>query len=274
MANFNSFKITDSGLDLLYKAQTGKKLEFSKFVLGDGNYSGSIRDLTNLVNPIKEESITRMTITGNTTTKKLIIGFDLNNTNVTNGFYLREIGIFAKDPDTNIDTLVYYTNSGDTADYIPASSTDTIITKLLNAELYISDVAEVTATIDSSLVYASQTDITNLRTELIDIIGEIEMPTKTSDLEKDDVYTKQEVDSAISNHTPDLTNYAKKNELATVATSGSYEDLENKPAIPTVPTALSQLANDMGFKNIEASTTDLQAGVSVLATGTIHLTYE
>lgn len=35
--------------------------------------------------------------------------------------------------------------------------------------------------------------------------------------------------------------------LATVATSGSYNDLSNKPSIPTMPTLLSQLTNDTNF---------------------------
>lgn len=186
MANFNSFKITDSGLDLLYKCQTGKQLKFTKFMLGDGNYSGSIRDLSNLVNPIKSEDIKRLSITGVENTKKLIIGFDLTNEDVTQGFYLREIGIYATDPDTNSEVLVYYTNSGETADYIPAITTDTTMQKLMNAEIYISDVAEITATIDSSLVYATQQDIQELENKI---------PTKISDLDNDSEYvTETELD--------------------------------------------------------------------------------
>lgn len=35
--------------------------------------------------------------------------------------------------------------------------------------------------------------------------------------------------------------------LATVATSGSYSDLSNKPTIPTVPTTVSSFTNDAGY---------------------------
>ena len=38
-----------------------------------------------------------------------------------------------------------------------------------------------------------------------------------------------------------------KNDVATVATSGSYNDLKDKPAIPTVPTKVSAFANDAGY---------------------------
>ena len=38
--------------------------------------------------------------------------------------------------------------------------------------------------------------------------------------------------------------YAKKSSIATIATSGSYIDLSDKPTIPTMPTKVSQLEND------------------------------
>lgn len=253
MANFNSFKITDSGLDLLYKCQTGKQLKFTKFMLGDGNYSGSIRDLSNLINPIKSEDIKRLSIAGVGTSKKLIIGFDLTNEDISEGFYLREIGIFASDPDTNAEILVYYTNSGETADYIPAISTDTIMQKLMNAEIYISDVAEITAVIDSSLVYATQSDIERVQNSI---------PTKLSDLENDTGYLTEYTETD-----PTVPSWAK----AETKPSYTYDEIEDTP---TIPSKISDLTNDSGFKSITASTDDLESGVSELATGTIYLVYE
>lgn len=41
--------------------------------------------------------------------------------------------------------------------------------------------------------------------------------------------------------------FARKSELSTVATSGSYNDLSNKPTIPTVPTKVSAFTNDAGY---------------------------
>lgn len=43
----------------------------------------------------------------------------------------------------------------------------------------------------------------------------------------------------IGDTTIDLSNYVKKTELSTVATSGSYNDLSNKPTIPTVTNDLT-----------------------------------
>lgn len=44
-----------------------------------------------------------------------------------------------------------------------------------------------------------------------------------------------------------LASYTPTSNLATVATSGDYDDLTNKPTIPTVPTNVSAFANDAGY---------------------------
>ena len=45
---------------------------------------------------------------------------------------------------------------------------------------------------------------------------------------------------------------ADSNSLATVATSGSYDDLTNKPTIPTVPTSNTAFTNDAGYITSDA----------------------
>lgn len=184
MASFQPFKITNVGLNVQYKAQTGKELKFTKFILGDGEYTGSIRDLVALVSPKESVDVKRLKITGTGSTKKVIIGFDIDTSKITTGFYLREIGLYAKDPDTNQEILVFYTNAGDTADYISNNTSTTITTKMINAELYISDVANITATIDTSMTYATLSEVNALSTQLETLQG--------------NVYTKDEIDTKIS----------------------------------------------------------------------------
>ena len=58
--------------------------------------------------------------------------------------------------------------------------------------------------------------------------------------------------------TASFAKYTPTASLATVATSGNYGDLNNKPTIPV----------------ITSGTTDLTAGTSALATGAIYLLYE
>lgn len=54
-------------------------------------------------------------------------------------------------------------------------------------------------------------------------IANVTVPTKTSDITNDSGYITKSVD--------DLTNYTKTSDLASVATSGSYNDLSNTPTI-------------------------------------------
>lgn len=65
-------------------------------------------------------------------------------------------------------------------------------------------------------------------------------------------------------HKPDLSIYAKKSELATVATSGDYDDLSNRPSIPT---KTSDLTNDSGYQTASDVATALQPYSLTTATG-------
>ena len=68
------------------------------------------------------------------------------------------------------------------------------------------------------------------------VTANISVPTKTSDITNDSWFIDKDVNN--------LTNYTLTTSLATVATSGSYNDLSNKPSIPT---KTSDLNNDSGF---------------------------
>ncbi len=200
MATYAPFKLTNDGRDLEYNAQLAKTLKFTTFKLGSGTYAGSISDLHALVEPKMDAKITRLQITGDTTKRKVIIGFDLNNNDVSEGFYLREIGIFAEDPNTQEEKLVFYTNAGDDADYIAPKGSTTVLEKLFNAELYISDVESITAEIDTSLSYVTQSDFTSsiqsITTDLSNAEADIsELQSDT--YRKNETYSKEEVDSKL-----------------------------------------------------------------------------
>ena len=67
---------------------------------------------------------------------------------------------------------------------------------------------------------------------------------KTGDVTLDaddlDAYTKSETNSLLATK-------ANTSDLSAVATSGSYDDLDNKPTIPTIPTDVSAFTNDAGY---------------------------
>lgn len=64
-----------------------------------------------------------------------------------------------------------------------------------------------------------------------------------------DAYTKAETDALLATkaNESELSDYATIESLATVATSGDYDDLTNKPTIPVVPTDVSAFNNDAGY---------------------------
>ena len=81
-----------------------------------------------------------------------------------------------------------------------------------------------------------------------------------------------DVNASFANYTPTAS-------LATVATSGNYNDLSGKPSLPVLATVAtsgnySDLSGKPTIPVITSGTTDLTAGTSALATGAVYLLYE
>ena len=160
MANFNTLKFTNRGLDLEYKAQSGKELKFKRFGIGDGELGGtSIKELTALKNEKMQLDIIKITISGTGENKKVTLRVVLNNEDVEEGFYFREIGIFAEDPDTKEEVLFLYANTGDTADYISAGGGNNALEKNIDIDIFLSDVANITSIIDQSMVFVTTNEL-------------------------------------------------------------------------------------------------------------------
>ena len=65
---------------------------------------------------------------------------------------------------------------------------------------------------------------------------------------------------------------ANSADLATIATSGDYDDLSNKPTIPVVPTNVSAFTNDAGYTTNEGTITGITMnGVSKGTSGNVDL---
>ena len=73
-----------------------------------------------------------------------------------------------------------------------------------------------------------------------------------------DYQSGSQVNSAIGSA---IAGKADASGLATVAVSGSYADLSNKPTIPTVPSAVSEFTNDSGYQTAAQVTSSIQAVV-------------
>lgn len=148
---------TNKGLALQAKAQTGTPLHFTRIAIGDGELQGQAPQTFNkLVSEKLSIEITKLT-TGEDGTAK--VGGSFNNSNLETGFYYRELGLFARDPDNMEQEILYcYGNAGALADYIPAQGSE-LIEKKIDIIAIIGNATKVSATINSSLVSLSPEDL-------------------------------------------------------------------------------------------------------------------
>lgn len=166
MGAFGGLILTNKGRALQTKAQTGAQLHYTRVAIGDGSLNGqSILDLNALISQKKTMPVSKLRIL---TEGKAVVGSVLSNQDLTTGFYFRELGVFAQDPDLG-EVLYCYANAGANAEYIPAAGGSDIIEKFIDAVVIIGNAANVTATIDESLIFLTQQDFNNHRnTEVLD----------------------------------------------------------------------------------------------------------
>ncbi|GEM_PF-1156839 len=147
MAEFNGMKMTHAGITLQAKALAGVPLTFTRVGIGDGYVpeGTDLQDLTELVHETEALNIVELV---NIEDGKVRLQARVTNEGVTEGFYIREIGIFANDPDAG-EILYAVTNAGERADYIPEEGGG-IIEEILNLITIVGNAANVTATIDSA----------------------------------------------------------------------------------------------------------------------------
>ena len=119
MAQFGGMDLTNAGRNILAKALTGKTLKFTRAWAGDGFLpeNADVTTMTDIVSPHREMEIAEMSIPPLIGTAKITVV--LSNKDMSTGFFLREIGLFAEDPDTGQDMLYGYCNAGNLADYMP-----------------------------------------------------------------------------------------------------------------------------------------------------------
>lgn len=141
---------TNRGRALQAKAQTGIQLNFTRIGVGDGELGGqAIADLTALVHEVKSINLNKFkTLPGG----KAVVGGVLSNQGLATSFYWRELGLFATDPDLG-EILYCYGNAGALAEYIPAGGGAEILEKQVNIVSLIGNAANVSATIEQSLVF-------------------------------------------------------------------------------------------------------------------------
>lgn len=157
MSTFGGLIITNRGRALQAKAQLGAALQFTRMGLGDGELGGSsIVDLTALKHEVKSLTLSRFELLTNGRAR---IGTVLSNQDIANGFYWRELGIYAQDPDLG-EILYCYGNAGALAEYIPAGGGAEVIEKVITVIVLVGQASNISAVLDQSLAWVTQQDFT------------------------------------------------------------------------------------------------------------------
>lgn len=147
--------LTDSGKTLLAKAILGAPLKFTRGCIGDGELDPETpqTSLTALVHNRKMLEITALRTTSQIGTAEL--EFETDNRDIPAGFFVREYGLYAFDPDAEHDILYSYCYKGDQAPYIEAFNGTDIITFTLTFLTVIDQSPNVSATITNSNQYVT-----------------------------------------------------------------------------------------------------------------------
>ncbi len=144
MANWNGLQLTNKGIALQAKVQAGEELVITKLKLGSGIVSGGtdIKTLNDLIEPEQNLGIGA---------KEAVedyckISSTITNTELEAGYYVRELGVFAQDPDVG-EILYMYTTDG-APDYLPAGGGSTAISQEFSVMIAVDDVDNIEVDID------------------------------------------------------------------------------------------------------------------------------
>ena len=151
MAKFNGYVITEQGRDLIAKGLAGGSITFTKMQLGDGTTTNDGRTMTALVSPKSDLPIININFNK---TGICDLGALISNKDMTAGFYIKELGIFAKGDD-GVEILYAYNVSPNPA-FIPPFSSNNVVEIEYIDSIIVDQVSNVTALIDPSITYVTK----------------------------------------------------------------------------------------------------------------------
>ena len=205
MAKYPNIKLTQKGLDMAINADKSKKLIYTHIGIGDGRLSNN-EDILTLTAMKSRKIYADIADINNDTNNQVTLETVVSNKVVNEGFYAREIGIYAKLGDDGEEILYGYANAGDNADYMP-DKTQPIDELKLRITLIVGNVDNVTAVINSSIIFITLADCRReIKRHNIDPLAHDNLARK------DDYYTKAQTDAKLNgkantahgNHVPSL----------------------------------------------------------------------
>jgi hypothetical protein len=155
MADYQGMLLTEKGRALLAKAQTGAVLHFTRVKIGDGEIQQgeSLEGLNDLVSPKLSLEITHLQAESNGTCH---IRTNITNEGLTEGFFVKEVGLFAMDPDLG-EEILYAVTTASNPDYIPSDGSATVVNNQFDIHILVGNATNIQADVNPNGL-VSQTD--------------------------------------------------------------------------------------------------------------------
>lgn len=143
MADWRNSVITERGRNLDAKVRAGRtNMVFTKFKFGSGQL-GSYETATDLAEPRLNVGITSIEPVETGVTE---VSTTITNAAVATGFNMREVGLFAKDPD--LGEILYLVMTDPSYDFLPAKGGATVISVDFSIFIGVDDAGNTTAVLD------------------------------------------------------------------------------------------------------------------------------
>ncbi len=244
MAEFSRLVITNKGQALLAKMMTGEgNVEFTKISTSDMEYTlEQLEALTEFSGVKQTVSVSKVTRTNGVA---VTIETTFDNTELTQGYHMRALGLYAIDPDDG-EILYAVTTEMSGCCYMPAYNGITISGACIKLVTTVGNAENVSLEVDPG-VYATVGEIKELRELIADTyltkIGNSADNTVSFNIASE----RTEIQSGEKHET--LFGKMKKwlSDLKAVAFSGSYNDLSDKPdaqSVGALPDTGGVIAND------------------------------
>lgn len=135
--------LTSDGLNILTKGLAGKEIKFTAIAIGDGEYSGSETSIQALVSEKVRAQIGSISIKSGEAKLKATVAY----ADLPDQFQWRELGVFAKDPDTQAEVLYAYSNAGE--DYDTIGGDQALTEMIISVKVLVGEATNITVEIQS-----------------------------------------------------------------------------------------------------------------------------
>ena len=176
MAEFYAAVTTDAGMALSADLLIGEQMVFTKLVTGSGIYDEhemtrpSLQKVTQIKEPRQEYEFSNIEkVTDNCILLKTLI----SNVNLTEGYRMTEIGVYAKKQGEEGDGILYSVSIAKEPDYLPRYNGLAAIEIIEEYYITVSDAAEVSLQVNSSAAVLRE-DLEKLLDEVYKKLDEIQ----------------------------------------------------------------------------------------------------